>query len=328
MDQKTMFLKTVSKFLAVFLLTFIAYFSLANAFPTNYVSVAWQKGCFDVKDRVALEAEGQKILVLGGSNVLFGVSAQQMEEELGIPTINYAVHAGLRDYIFEKTKRIAKPGDIVLMPLEYEYYTYSSRIAFETRLPEDQYILAYDRPYFDTLPVLDRFNMLCQNGVDLGKNAYYTVFYEQTKDIPKGTYKVSDLNRWGDQTVYLYPDRKFAAAWELVFPENFEATFPNYQGARDILEFSDWCKENNVTLIATFPSIGRKEKYDTEEYKRKFALITQFYEGNGIPVLGEPSDFFYGEDLLYDTGYHLDEEGKTRRTSQLVEKLRGFLGRE
>lgn len=76
------------------------------------------------KELIISQAKGSKIIILSGSNGLFGINSKTISEKVGIQTFNLSLHAGLDisyyQYLIEKH---VKKGDIVIMPLEYEYYT-------------------------------------------------------------------------------------------------------------------------------------------------------------------------------------------------------------
>ena len=101
----------------------IAAFSLALGVPTQ--SSRWAFEVMQKKRRLAEQAKSPKILIVGGSGALFGVSGQELEKETGWPTINLGCHAALGvAYMLDDAKHSARPGDTVLLVLEYELYTF------------------------------------------------------------------------------------------------------------------------------------------------------------------------------------------------------------
>jgi hypothetical protein len=78
---------------------------------------------YDKKGQIADSIQAKKIIFAGGSNVQYGIRAGLVQEKLGIPTVNFGTHAALPlSYILEQVKKIAKPGDIIVLIPEYEYY--------------------------------------------------------------------------------------------------------------------------------------------------------------------------------------------------------------
>src|SRR5690606_36467004 len=75
---------------------------------------------FNTKEEIAEKLPQPRIIVAGGSGVLFGVSAGQIEEATGMPCVNYGVHAGLAlRYLLHRTLEVAREGDLVIFIPEY-----------------------------------------------------------------------------------------------------------------------------------------------------------------------------------------------------------------
>ena len=69
----------------------------------------------------ALEIDGPKFLLVGGSSVGCGISARMISQELNTPAYNFSFWASLGSpYILHLAKKVLKPGDSVLLCLEYE----------------------------------------------------------------------------------------------------------------------------------------------------------------------------------------------------------------
>ena len=85
---------------------------------------------------------------------------------------------------------------------------------------------------------------------------------------------------------------------------------------------SSWCNNNNVTIIASYPSTYYYNEYSSEEYVNAFNLINNFYEKRGISVLGNASDFFYDNvSLFYNSIYHLNNKGRKINTDKIISML-------
>ena len=98
---------------------------------------------FKVKEAHAQNSSGRKLFVLSCSGTLFGVSAAQIESELGITAINFGTTSSMQEYMFTRIKRTLQSGDIVLMPLDYGLYA-------DHPLEEGNfvYVLEYDKGIF------------------------------------------------------------------------------------------------------------------------------------------------------------------------------------
>src|ERR1035437_2430394 len=109
---------------------FLLMFGLvAGAFWLNLgVPSPGSRWAFEVnqqKRRVADQTASPRLLLVGGSATLFGLSAKEIEAQTGWHTINLGTHAALgTTYILHLAEQTAGPGDTVLLVLEYELYTY------------------------------------------------------------------------------------------------------------------------------------------------------------------------------------------------------------
>jgi len=102
----------------------------------------------------------RKILVAGGSSALFGIDTKQIESSTGIPTVNIGVSAFLGiDYILENAKKRLKPGDVVILSIEYPlYYQTRENQLLNTALKD--YIISYDHDYLNQLDLVDKLKVL------------------------------------------------------------------------------------------------------------------------------------------------------------------------
>ena len=122
----------------------------ASIFCVGLPEWYWINDTIKIKENIALNIPGNKIVFVGGSATLFGVRTEDIEKELNIPTVNYGVHAALEiDYILERAKKILKPGDIVILPLEYNHLLYDGSLN-EVRT---RFVLLFDKKYYNSLPL-------------------------------------------------------------------------------------------------------------------------------------------------------------------------------
>ena len=315
--QKIKFIKRASLFIFLLLLILSIYASFVAYFSETPTLTSWTHQMFQTKDRIALEKGSPKLIMFGGSNVLFGVSAKEAENKLNIPTMNYASHADVGDYVFEKIKRASKPGDVIVMALEYEYYWYDRKFVFEKQSTKERYILSHDRDYYDSLSPGEKLNILLVGIEDLSINVRARL------GNLSGYYPLT-LNEWGDinNESFEFGENVTFRPKIIAFPDDFERNFYKADGVKALTELSRWSRQNNITIIASFPATVYFEEYDSPDYLKSFQRIELFYRELNITAIGTPYDFFYDIDNFYDTQYHLNSEYKLNRTRFLASKLR------
>jgi len=276
------------------------------------------KSYYDKKVSYAHSIKSNKIVISAGSNALYGLNANRIENELKIPTVNFAVNAGLNhDYIFYKTKKVLKAGDIVIIPDEYQHLIWNGELS-KTKI---QYILTYDRTYFNTLSLKEKIKII--NTISL-KNMYLSLkeqYHFNQNSIDKGKNKTNrslDLNGDKIDNEGYYP--KKIANTNSPFPLNPDNPFET-QGLLDIIAFNTWCQTHNVTLYMTFPNMVKLKSYENTKYKTYFKKLITFYRKNHIHFLGDPYNFMYPENYFHDTNYHLNAKGNNIHTKKFIKLM-------
>ena len=77
----------------------------------------------DYKLAAAAQAPSPKILLVGASNVIYGLRASLLQAELGVPAVNLGLTASLGpDIIVDAAEQAAKPGDLIVLSLEHFFF--------------------------------------------------------------------------------------------------------------------------------------------------------------------------------------------------------------
>jgi hypothetical protein len=75
------------------------------------------------KELVKTFAGKKKIIIAGGSSTLFGIDAEYAGKQLGMPVINFGLHAALKlERILKQVGSVVENGDTVILALEPPYY--------------------------------------------------------------------------------------------------------------------------------------------------------------------------------------------------------------
>lgn len=305
-------------FIIFFIILFFIYYIICQTFSTAPNLIEWEKASYDFKDKIAMEKESPKIVLLGGSNIIFGISAKEIEERLGIPTVNYGVNYGLSDYEFVKVKDILKFGDIIILSPEYENYYFNDKKMFQIQTIKERYILTYDKNYYNNLSEVSKMNMVITNGLCLIDS-----ILSRFKKIDL-IYPIEDYNEYGDETNYIdWENVSVSTKYPIIdFPKDFKKVFPEYQWEKSFIEFKEWCNLNNITILISYSPTPYLKEYEKTEVYESFLKIDKFFENENITRLGKPVDYMYHISLFYDTPHHLNEKGKEIRTNFIINKLK------
>lgn len=302
---------------------FVAFLYTQLGVPTY--SSGWAYDISQKKEKLAAAISGPRLLLVGGSGVTFGLSAEQIEKETGRPTVNMGTHAGLGiDYILDHAEKIARPGDTVLLAIEYQLYTkpFGSEI-------HDDYILARDPAYFRQMPWLDKIDMATriafkriQKGLSIRRKPESV-----PRPHPPYTGGAGYIDSFGDETGNAAVDRPAPNAdmEELTDCLVTGLTSDHAAGFDKIREFVRWAREHHVTVLATFPNLMHQPPYDGPNARQAIKVITDFYASLGVPVAGTAQAAILPADQFFDTPYHLTHEAAIERTERLVPALKPYL---
>ena len=316
-------MKLYSKYLLIFLAALVTgfIFHLALFYFNLGIPNAQEKYLnewFKKKDAYASSITGQKIMFISGSNTLFGVDAEKIGKEFDIPTINYGTHGGLSYYTLHQAKYHLHSGDIVILPLEYAFYTYhNDSFKGEYCL----YVLGYDKLYFTNLKFCQKIFLISQiNTLDLLKYTIRQYFPKPQKEHP---YDGKYLNTNGDMTHYSSKQQKPPQQLDKLIPSTvFKETPLTTDTIAELTDFIEYCKSNNITIYAAWPNYLWRNKYFTGSDLEGIHAIEDFYREHDVDILGNYTDCLYDTNLFYDTTYHLNAEGKRIHTEYLIRLLR------
>ncbi len=298
----------------------LAYYLLVYLFFQIPKENLWIKNCTIKKESIANMITERKIVFTGGSATLFGVRTKDIQEELNIPTVNLAVHAGLQlDYILYRTKKMLRRTDILILIPEYENFIDDGKL----EITKVSFVLNCDKEYFSTLPLYQQFQYL--RLIDFSK-LYKSVknqlsFENKEKEIGEG-YTSETLNGNGDET-YNVGNKKMARIIMGPVPIQKEK-FVETHGLKVIKEFSPWCEKSGIILYVSFPNTLYLREYEKIEYRMYFKRLQTFLAENNISTLGTPYDYFFDRSLFYDTEYHLNREGAILRTRRLIQLIKNL----
>ena len=259
-----------------------------------------------------------RLFFVGGSNVLFGINAGEISKKLNVEAINYGLSAVMTSQkIFTEAKKSLKQGDTVVIAMEYSYYKKPKALG-EVEL---DYMMAHDVEGFKTMSLQERAEaMLSVNLVRLLGGLWSSVWQSDGKQ--GGLYQATSIDAYGDETsndITRMPEA-FKVLISHISPKHY-TTQASEEYWRQCKDFMRWCKDHNIRLFASFPSFLYFEEYTSSQGRVFFEQSLHLYQSLGIQVLGDPFMFMYPKRDMYDTRYHLNSEGRKKRTKTMIELL-------
>lgn len=284
-------------------------------------------------------ADKRKVLLVGGSSVWFGLDAGQVQQELGIDTLNLGLHAmHPLDRLVSDVRTDVKSGDIIIMQLEYDYYTidtphndwYVNQVMAGD--PEIFWELNWREKveFFLSVPPLRVLEGVGTRVIDVSPAEHQKRIPRQPPEqvlllmqqvwaahaLPEGNYTIRNIDPQGNAVIakgtftsYGYPFNGQSVA--RVYPWN------------TLGEFARYCADHGVLLYIGWPPVVKGSMaFDSPRIQEKVRTIEEKLAEFKIPVLGQAGDFQYDRRLFADTGYHLTHEGRALHTKHLLERLR------
>jgi hypothetical protein len=280
------------------------------------------------KAGIASQLGRPALFLVGGSATLFGDNASVIEHELGVPTVNFGTHAALGPaYILHLVRQSVRPGDTVLLTIEYELLDWSgmSQNAWSDPLLLD-YLLARDPAYFRGLPLKDQLEIALRLPFKRIKTGLKGWRRPLPLREPGIVYDARLLNDRGDQTGHKAA-RRIVNSSHILNPISplVKGMSPRPSGMDDVRYFCRWASTNGVRVLAALPPLAENPAYARETARQVEARVHAFYKELGVPLLGNQADWLYPVTEFYDTNYHLTEEAARLHSQRLARQLRPFL---
>ncbi len=276
------------------------------------------------KDRLIRNTPSPKIILVGGSNLAFGIDSKAMEDSLGLHVVNMGLYAklGLK-YMLAQVRPYIKQGDVVVVVPEYDQFygdyangdnTLNTALLYAPadRIPD--FIRSYSIVDVVLRPRVEnaRRSFLRASAAAVGKEDM--LFPQDTNTV----YNRHSFNQYGDAVSHLgkkgmNPDSIFVKP----LPPMKEF---NRGTLKELNSIESKSKEENAHAYFLFPS------YIDRSYVINVAAIDSLRRklagGMDMPIVGTPKDFVMDKKYFFDTRYHLNREGRDLRTRKMIEILR------
>ncbi|MFZ6745777.1 hypothetical protein ACO0LC_21340 [Undibacterium sp. JH2W] len=314
--MKKFLLATIGSFLALSILWIIG---IKYQLGVATSSSRWVYDAYQLKIHAAQEIKTPRVLIVAGSNAMFGLDSGMLENFWHKPVINLAVNAGLGlPYILDVSRRVARPGDTIFMPMEYALYLDEGKANAQVI----DYVMARDLDYWRSLSRLKQLKFAAGLGADRWLQG---LRHLPDSPVTSGTYGAHHLDARGDQTHSSPAERsagdiaavKAAKAWDYGHRAATETG-----GWKLMEDYAHWAKDQHICLIAVPTVLLHHAKYDSDAEDQVFyAGLPQRLNKLGITYLGKPQDFMYPDAWFFDTDHHLQDWARKEHTARLIKLL-------
>ena len=272
------------------------------------------------KHRRLTEISSPKIVILGGSNVPFGIQSGILEAAFGRPVVNMGLAAGEGiDFMLNEVRGALKPGDLVLLSLEYDRFGGG----FDPGILQQvlQYrpaSLVYLRPKHFRKIVLGRglqiLGGVVRHSID---SLFYPVRPTGGRTRQRGFNTQGDLIVHYGQPARISPEQ--ANSGKLI-PDR--RIYPSPETRKLLTDFARGCQQRQAQFAFSFPPHAPEPLRQDSQVVANIAAALKTIPH--LTLLDAPEDQTYSPTLFYDTGYHLSQAGAEQRTTRLVSALKPF----
>jgi len=270
-----------------------------------------------LKSNLLREVPAPRIIVVGGSNIAFGIDSVLMERELGIPVINDGLHVALGIAPLNEMKRFLQPGDIVIISLEYYNFTDEQSFYGQPQYLADWVEFSPERIWdvhepYRQMPSI--YTVMLQRKINRQLNYYLNGFsYESGRNFYSG----DQFNAHGDFIGHLgeHANVQFEIA-DSVYPINM------VEGAYDFLEEFNQLARSKGALVFYEAQAHRQTNCDRTGRKDLDRFFNRLKTRTTIPLLTNLDQLCLPDEYFYDTPYHLNERGRRIRTERLIVNLK------
>lgn len=265
-----------------------------------------------IKDSLLIHTPSPRIILVGGSNLSFGIDSKMIKDSLHLNPINTAIHKeiGLQ-FMMKDVIRFIQSGDIVLLIPEYDRY-YKSKDDVSTELL--RMVIDVNKKNIELLSPSQMFHLIPY----LPKNAFSRFkLREYKKEDCDSIYSIYSFNNFGDvnlNTSFRNNKVSFSIA-------SMPQSLINQDVLNEIKEFQVAIHKRGASLLISYPCI-QDSSYDN--CLSQINNVNNHIEKLGIPIIGNPIHYRIPDSLMLNTPYHLTSDGAKYRTSILIKDLNQY----
>jgi hypothetical protein len=283
-----------------------------------------------LKHQRLAQFDSRKIVLIGGSNLAYGIDSTMIERATGCPVVNMGMNGflGVR-YMLEEVKTQLQPSDLVVLAFEWDNYyksvdgAASTLFALVRTNPVAFTYLSFNQKIQVLLAIPDVAQQKVMRLLNEGITALKNVATGSSDSSKSPRVQLSSrietragFSSKGDLISHLGVKWPFSRS-NGVIPPNEAIEMPMIAMMRN---FAAEMKERDVAVMVSYTSTIR-HFYDL--HRRTFDEAHRLVKT--MPPLAAPSPparFVFDENNFFDTAYHLNAEGRKLRTQRLIDDLK------
>lgn len=268
------------------------------------------------------QAKAPRIILVGGSNLAFGVDSSRLEEQLHRPVVNMGLVAGLGlEFMLNEVADSIQRGDIVVLSLEYDRFSGGYNPLNLQQILEIRPVSILSLEPYQMHRVLLAGGLSIIGGVT--RHSLPWEFGGSPTNQESGPYLRRGFNERGDLIAHHGKPGQFLEGPGLDGGSMRSDWLPNPAVRSHLEAFAKHCAERGAYFVySNPPHPAELFAKRSESIQTILAVLNQI---SGLTVIDTPTDHHYDLALFYDTGYHLTQHGAELRTERLTKALTTFL---
>lgn len=258
--------------------------------------------------------EGEKVVIIGGSSVAFGIDSALIEKTVNMPVVNFGLYAaiGTRAMLELSRSHIGK-GDTVIIAPEMDPQTLSMYFSSDMMLKaiDSNYSIAHRLSADSKLALLGGLWNHVTEKLEASRGE---------KADPEGVYNSKNFNEYGDveweraenvMPFYYDPNTRISLT-----PDIVDAEFIDY-----LNEYTRYCERRGARVCFTYAPMNERALADGAAEDSVYEFEEYLDSVLDCEIVSFASTYIMDAGYFYDTNYHLNDTGVTYRTRRLVEDV-------
>ncbi|MFZ1691782.1 MAG: hypothetical protein WAT74_01185 [Flavobacteriales bacterium] len=252
--------------------------------------------------------DGPKAIVIGGSNGVFGLDSETLEQRLCRPVVNMALHASLGiEFMVNQVAGAIGPGDMVLLTMEPGMFTSESG-DLELAMAMDGAMESWRYVPKPKLPKTAATFLVLR-----AKGAWRACTMTEGNRNGDPVYRADCFDARGD--LRLSPDAIASGSRRWSRRKSEHETI-KHSVLQQIDRLSRITVRHGAQLHFVWPSVANSAD-DSQFNQRTIVALAEL----GIHPVGDPTRYVFPDSAFLDTPWHLKPWGRGERTSRLMEDL-------
>lgn len=262
-------------------------------------------------------SDQNKIIVVGGSSVAFGINSQVMAKYLEMPVVNFGLYGPLGTTIMmDLTRGHIREGDIIVLAPETDEQTMTMTFNGEGvwESVDSDFTMLLKVRFHNWDDMLGSFWVYAQKKLQ---------FFRLGKAQPDGVYDHEAFNEFGD-VIYQRVGTIMPEGYDPTVLIDLVPTITNDEYLDYINDYIAYCERQGATVYYSWPPMNELAIQQDEEGILAYATFIR--ENIDCPIISDISDYILDAGYFYDTNYHVNDVGVYLHTSNLTQDLENVIG--